>query len=47
MASLIRLLVVIAILAGCVYGGAWWLANKVQPASREVTFTVPNDKFSK
>jgi len=39
--------VVIALLAGCAYGGAWWLANKVEPIRRDATFTVPNDKFSK
>lgn len=45
--SLIRLLVVILVLAGGIYGGAYWLANKVQPISRDVTFTVPNDRYSK
>jgi len=45
--SLIRLLVVIAVLAGCVYGGAYWLANRVEPISRTVIFTVPNDRLSK
>lgn len=47
LASLVRLLVVIAILAGCAYGGAWWLANRVEPVVRDVTFTVPADKFAK
>lgn len=45
--SLIRLLVVVLVLAGGIYGGAYWLANKVQPLSRDVTFTVPNDRYSK
>ncbi|MFG1421174.1 histidine kinase [Roseixanthobacter liquoris] len=47
MPSLIRLLAAIAILVALVYGGAYWLANKVEPATRDVTITVPNDRFQK
>lgn len=47
MPTLIRILVVLAVLAGAVYAGLWWLANKVEPAQREITVTVPADKIGK
>lgn len=45
--SLIRLLAAIAVLVALVYGGAYWLATKVEPVTRDVTITVPNDRFQK
>lgn len=47
MPSLIRLLVVIVVIAGSVYGATYWFANRVAPVARDVTFTVPNDRYSK
>ncbi|HQS11350.1 MAG TPA: histidine kinase [Xanthobacteraceae bacterium] len=47
MPSLIRLLAAIAVLVALVYGGAYWLATKVEPVTRDVTITVPNDRFQK
>lgn len=47
MPSLLRLLTVIAILAGIVYGGLYALAHFVQPKPREISVTIPPDKFFK
>ncbi len=47
MPSLLRLLAVIAILAAVVYGGLYALANYVQPKSREISVSIPPDKFFK
>jgi len=47
MPSLFRLLVVIAVLCGAVYGGLYSLAHFVQPRSREITVSIPPDKFFK
>jgi hypothetical protein len=47
MPSLIRLLAVIAILVGIVYGGLYSLAHFVQPKPREITVSIPPDKFFK
>jgi hypothetical protein len=47
MPSLFRLLTVIAILAGSVYGGLFALAHFVQPKTREISVTIPPDKFFK
>lgn len=45
--SLIRLLLVIAVIAAAAYGAAYWFANRVTPIQHDVTFTVPNDRYSK
>jgi hypothetical protein len=45
MPSLFRLLTVIAIMAGAVYGGLFALAHFVQPKTREISVTIPPDKF--
>lgn len=45
--SLIRLLVVLGVLGGIGYGAMWWLANKVEPGTRTISVTVPNDRFAK
>lgn len=47
MPSLFRFLTVVAILCGLVYGGIFALANFVNPKPREMTVTVPPDRFLK
>jgi hypothetical protein len=47
MPSLFRFLVVVAIIAGVVYGAVYALANFVNPKPREMTVTIPPDKFLK
>ena len=47
MPSLLRLLTVIAVLCAVVYGGLYALAHFVEPKSREISVSVPADKFFK
>jgi phage shock protein PspC (stress-responsive transcriptional regulator) len=47
MPSLFRFLTVVAVLVGVVYGAIYALANFVSPKSREMTLTIPPDKFLK
>ena len=47
MPSLIRLLVVLGILSGFAYGAIFALATLVEPKSREITVTVPQDRLAK
>jgi hypothetical protein len=47
MPSLFRLLTVIAVLGAAVYGGIYALSHFVQPKSREITVSIPPDKFFK
>ncbi|MEW6766490.1 MAG: histidine kinase [Pseudomonadota bacterium] len=47
MPSLFRFLTVVAIIGGIVYGGIYALANFVNPKPREMTVSVPPDKFYK
>jgi len=47
MPSLFRLLTVIAIIVGVVYGGLFALAHFVQPKTREMSVSIPPDKFFK
>jgi hypothetical protein len=47
MPSLLRFLAVIAILGVIVYVGLYALAHFVQPKPREITVSVPPDKFFK
>jgi hypothetical protein len=47
MPSLLRLLAVIAILVGIAYGGLYSLAHYVQPRPREMSVSIPPDKFYK
>ncbi len=47
MPSLFRFLTVVAVIAGVVYGVIFALANFVTPKSREMTVTIPADKFLK
>ena len=46
MPSLIRFLVVVAVLAGLVYAGLFALANFVPVRPREITVTIPLPKAS-
>jgi hypothetical protein len=45
MPSLFRFLAVVGILCGLVYGVIYALATMVEPRSREMSVTVPPDKF--
>ncbi|MGO4712041.1 histidine kinase [Bradyrhizobium sp. 2TAF24] len=47
MPSLLRFLAVVGVIGGLIYGGIFALANFVKPAPREMTVTVPPDKFLK
>jgi phage shock protein PspC (stress-responsive transcriptional regulator) len=47
MPSLFRFLTVVAVIVGIVYGAIYALANFVSPNSREMTVTIPPDKFLK
>ena len=47
MPSLFRFLTVIGVIAGVVYGVIFALANFVSPKPREITVTIPADKFLK
>ncbi len=47
MPSLFRFLTVVAIIVGIAYGAIFVLANYVSPRSREMTVTIPPEKFLK
>jgi hypothetical protein len=47
MPSLLRFLTVVAILGAVIYGGLYSLAHLVQPKPREITVSIPPDKFFK
>jgi hypothetical protein len=47
MPSLFRFLVVVGILGGLVYAGLFTLAHYVQPKPREISVSIPPDKFFK
>ena len=47
MPSLFRFLIVVAVIAGVVYGAIFALANLVNPKPREMTITIQADKFLK
>ncbi len=47
MPSLFRFLTVVAVIAGVIYGVIFALANFVNPKPREITVTIPADKFLK
>ncbi|MBR1248580.1 histidine kinase [Bradyrhizobium sp. AUGA SZCCT0169] len=47
MPSLFRFLTVFGIIAGIGYGVVFALANFVNPKPREMTVTIPPDKFLK
>ena len=46
MPSLFRFLAAVAIIVGVVYGGMLALTVLVQPQSREISVTIPQDRFS-
>jgi hypothetical protein len=45
MPSLIRLLVVLALIAGVIYGGMAALVMLVEPNQREMTVRIPNERL--
>ncbi len=47
MPSLLRFLTIVAVLVGVVFGGVYALAHFVQPKTREITVSVPPDRFFK
>jgi hypothetical protein len=47
MPSLLRFLSVVAILVAIVYGGIYALAHFVEPRPREITVSIPPEKFFK
>jgi hypothetical protein len=47
MPSLFRFLMVVGIIAGIGYGVVFALANFVNPKPREMTVTIPPDRFLK
>ncbi len=47
MPSLFRFLTVLAVIGGVAYGVIFALANFVNPKPREITVTIPADKFLK
>jgi hypothetical protein len=47
MPSLLRFLAVIGVLFAVVFGGLYALAHFVQPKPREITVSIPPDKFFK
>jgi hypothetical protein len=47
MPSLLRLLAVIAIIVAAIYGGLYSLAHFVQPHPRQMSVSVPSNKFFK
>lgn len=47
MPSLIRLIVVLAVIGGVCYGVLWSFANLVEPQPREMSVTIPADRFAK
>jgi hypothetical protein len=47
MPSLFRFLTAVAVIGGIVYGALFSLANFVNPKPREMSVTIPADKFLK
>ena len=47
MPSLFRFLAAVGIVAGLIYGGMLALAYWVDPKPREITVTVPPDRYAK
>jgi hypothetical protein len=47
MPSLFRFLAVVAIIGGLIFAGMTALAWLVKPQTREMSVTVPQDRFSK
>lgn len=47
MPSLIRFFAVVAILGGLLFAGLWSLANLVEPQTRDMSVTIPQDRIGK
>ena len=47
MPSLLRLLMVVGLMGGFAYGAMFALANFVTPKQREMSITIPQQRFSK
>ena len=47
MPSLFRFLTVLSVLGGLIYGGMFALATWFDPKPREITVSIPPDKFAK
>ena len=47
MPTLIRIIVVLALLFGAGYGALWALANWVEPHEREITVTVQPERLER
>ena len=47
MPSLLRFLLVLCMLAGVAYGAMYALAHWYDPKPREITVSIPPDKFTK
>ena len=47
MPTLFRFLIFVAMIGGLIYGGIFALATFVDPEPREITVTIPPDKFQK
>lgn len=47
MPTLFRFLAVVGIIGGLAYAGLYALATMVDPGSREITVTVPPERFHK
>lgn len=47
MPTLFRLLLVLGLIGGLGYGAVWALANLVDPAPRQITITVPQERIGK
>ena len=45
MLSLLRFLIVLAVLAGLGFAAIWALATFVEPKPREMSVTIPKDKL--
>jgi hypothetical protein len=47
MPSLFRFLTLVGVLGGLVYGSMFMLATWFDPKPREISVTIPNDRFAK
>jgi hypothetical protein len=47
MPTLFRFLTILAVIGGLIYGGLFALATLFNPTPREITVTVPPDRFLK
>jgi hypothetical protein len=47
MPSLLRFLLVLCMLAGAAYGAMYALAHLYDPKPREITVSIPPDRFTK